>query len=344
VAAYSAALGLVVLAAAAAAVARESRAGSPAGAYEVRVVSADGMRWTEWIAPSGQWRMQDASGEAKVFDGRRYAAFSPSRGWYVREGSAAFLGYLMASPVSRSAVAAARGQRVGGQAPRPLSGKGVYSVQSGHHMFRVTVLRGLDRETVARRGLFGVPARTASIRARERPLGARPTLPVRAYWFGSAVAGRRATFTMEYSRRLTDSERAAGLSPRKETTAYVVFYELPSAGGHTSAEPGRNPPAGELQIVSQPIESPVAQAAIDAFNGKNGEESYPPFERFEVTLGGGERGTVYLDTADGVQPVSTGGTAFTTFSIATPTTLVSVTGTLTRGEVQALAVQLEAIS
>ena len=76
--------------------------------------------------------------------------------------------------------------------------------------------------------------------------------------------GTQATTATERSHARTPEELALGVGPRADTTVHITLYEAPGAQGHTSAEPGRPAPAGEIQVMSEPVTSAHAQGFIDA--------------------------------------------------------------------------------
>jgi hypothetical protein len=116
--------------------------------------------------------------------------------------------------------------------------------------------------------------------------------------------------------------------------SYIVFYELPSARGKSSALPGQDQPSWEIQVSSQPITLPAAQGAIEAANGRSGDLRYEPWPRTTVRLRNGEKVVVIPDAGEGTGPIRAG------FLVITEETLVKVTGEFTLGEIRSLAEQL----
>lgn len=320
--------------------------------YKVEVTLRIGRgieRWTEWIAPGrGAWRMQGAGKETIVFDGqRRYALTRLGQGTYVRAGSRRFLSYLAERSLSIPAVRAYVSGASEINAHSLRENKSVWVRRTAPREFelrykgsgmrvRAMVARRISASQAERLRLFVIPERDVISAATERPVGARPALPIRAYWFGPSIASRVAETTVEHRLALPNT------SPRRNVSAYMVFYELPAALGATTAYPGVAPPEGELQVVSLPIDSAAAQGAIAAFNGRNGDVTYPPWPRFTVDSPNGETLTVVPDHADAA-PTGNASFEYSSFSVITPTTLVSVVGPLTLSEIRGLAAQLRPI-
>jgi hypothetical protein len=309
---------------------------------------------TEWISPAtGEWRFEE-DGRVKIYSRGRYAVIDPITGASVRSGSARIMGYLA----------------IGAVALEPLklyiSGKREGSVSERTREVRITIsssgamalrfrrdgvpLRGVVTNTMRTDeaealGLFDVPLDQAISTTTERPLGSRPTLPVRAYWLGREFAGRRATTTMEFARDVPAAMARVGANAdRLSARAYVTMYELPSAGLASSAVPGRLPPQGEIMIVSQPLSLALSQANVRAMNGVNGEHEYAPWPREVVTLVNGERATIVPNLADGVQTVRSGEEQVWQFAVITEQTLTWVSGGFDLRSIGEVAAQLRPVS
>lgn len=304
--------------------------------YRLAVVArgSDGVqRWTEWIdAASGAWRME-AAGSVRIFAGRSYVVDDGPAGVSIRTGSPGFLGTLRDLAVTRDAVRA--------RTPARLQVGMILTFTRRQMRIRARVVERMSRAAADRRRVFAARAEPNE-RLTERPAGARPSIPVRAYWFGASAMGRDAVTSVEAVIRRTREQARIGISPQHEAVAYVTLYERPDARGASSAQPGTPPPADELQVVNVSVDSPGAQGAISAFNGRNDDLVYEPWPRFGVQLANGEPATVVPDQsepADLRRP-----DVFAAFSVITATTLVSVTGVLTIEEIRELAQQLVPLS
>jgi hypothetical protein len=285
---------------------------------------------------TGRWRIEQ-EGETIIFTGDSYVTVSESDGVAVRTGSPAYLGYLVERAISRRPLhsyVAGRAPRNGVEVTTMEGGKARLEFQSGHGVVAATIEETVSPAEAERRGLFSIPAPVRST-AREVPVGITASLPVRAYWLGPAVQGRSAVFATEHFTPLTDELlRSPGWSERDEAIVHSTFYELPSARGRSSALPNQEGPEGEIQVVSQPIAAVVAQVAVRAYNGRNGDFEYKPWRRETVQLANGEQAVLIPDRADGVGRVRTG------FAVLTETTLINVVGQIAVADMAALARQL----
>ena len=306
--------------------------------YKLSVSVADGReRATEWVTWSGFWRSERPDGGIRMYTKtsrsaihHSYATFYPNTGFSVRTGSAAFLG----SAVDGSLALAAVKSYAGGNATRDEVE--VTTTPEGKTQLRFTV-RGLRVVATIeeRTGLidptesatFRIPEQQVTSVTTERFPGERPAGDVRPYWFGMKFGQRRVVTTIEHARR----------RPIRELV-YVALYELPSAGGRSSALPGQGAPVGELQVSSQPVKSTLAQRAINAFKGSNGGLRYKPWPRTTVKLRSGERVTVVPSRSEGIGPVRAG------FSVITKSTLVGVSGSVQLKNIPALARKLRRIN
>ena len=290
---------------------------------------------------TGAWRSQ-VSDRRYVVKGNQYAVVNLDDGSvYHRIGSPSFLGYLRQSDAlfalrqfkggARTLSARGVGLRVG----KTSAGRTVLrAVRGGKLLFAVTIQRRISDGEAAKQGLFSIRQGGPPDVEREVPVGQAPTLPVQAYWFGRQVNGTQATTATERSHARTPEELASGVGPRADTTVHITLYEAPGAQGHSSAEPGRPAPAGEIQVMNEPVGSAHAQAFIDALNGHNGEYVYPAWPRSQVTLGNGEQATVVPDQFDSDGPVREG------FFVITDKTLVHVSGSFPLKAIPALAASL----
>jgi hypothetical protein len=297
--------------------------------------------WTEYIEPkTGRWRIETADGRAKIYDGHRYAVSDPITGTTIRTGSPEFIGYLADAAISRPLVqhfALGAGLPEGIRVLTPAGPAGTkprYEITRNGFSTTATIEQEMDISA----DRLSPPTEEITISTVERQLGTMPTLPVNAYWFGTQVQGRSATTTIEIRQRPASLVRKYVRS-RGNADLYIVFYELPSAQGRSSAHPGQQAPQGEIQVVNQPVSSDLAQGAIDAFNGVNREYRYTAWPKDEVTLRNGEKATVVVDRAEGPALVN-GELRFSSFSVITATTLVSVVAPVTESEATQLASEL----
>lgn len=303
----------------------------------LRAVDGPGGR-TEWVDPqSGRWRIEE-DGETIIYTGDSYITVSKSDGVAVRTGSPAYLGYLVERAMSTRPLlsyVSGRPEESGVDVKASADGKTQLHFSLGEKALVVaTVEKTISPAAAESLGLFTVstPARTI---AREVRVGVPATIPVRAYWFGPSLGRRAAVFATEHFTPLTDDLlKSPGWSERDEAIVYSTFYELPSAEGKNSALPDQDPPPGELRVVSQPVTAAVAQVAIQAYNGRNGDLEYAPWPRKKVTLANGEQAVVIADRADSLGRIRAG------FAVITETTLVNVVGRVSVEEISALAEQL----
>jgi hypothetical protein len=146
----------------------------------------------------------------------------------------------------------------------------------------------------------------------ELPPGAKPSLPVEAYWFGPMVGAAEAITAREI--------RSHGPS-----YSYSVYYELPSAEGRTSAEPGKAPPPGEIHVINLARRGEVIRKTI---------ATYEQGKQATITLAGGEEATFFPFPG----PSEVG------FAVVTKSTLIQVLGPgvtlLVEEERKAMAVRL----
>jgi hypothetical protein len=298
--------------------------------------------WNEYVQPStGKWRIEAEDGQVRVFSGNQVASVDPLVGPSIRVGSPKFLGYLVDAAVSASAV---KHLALGTELPNgirvltPAGANPRYEVTRGRLSAVVTVHGQEDLPA----SQLAPPTGDVGIKTTERQVGVAPTSSVSAYWLGPQFRGRTAVTAVEIRQRPTEflQER---VHHRASADLYITFYERPGSLGTTSAYVGHATPEGEIQVVNQDVSSELAQGAIDAFNGKNGEYRYPSWPREQVVLANGERATLVMDRAEA--PVSQSGELrFSSFSIITNSTLVSVIAPVTKEEAKDLATGLQPIT
>jgi hypothetical protein len=184
--------------------------------------------------------------------------------------------------------------------------------------FRLVVEGQISSAEAERRKLFDLPAGPAVNVDRELDVGERPTLPVKAYWFGPTLEHREAVAEREY--RLWGAP--PGLhrpgSPSVPETAHVTFYVPPSERAKSNAIPGLEEYAeDEVQVVSQPLGEPIVEWTLKTYDGRAGTGArYRRVPRVRITLSNGESATLYFTDEQETKG----------FSILTKTTLVSVHG------------------
>jgi hypothetical protein len=201
----------------------------------------------------------------------------------------------------------------------------------GGLVVRAKLIRQLSPREVRSQRIFIIPRRSATVTATERQVGSRPAHGGPAYWFGPSVAGRLAVTVVEH-------QSLANVAPRKDVSAYIVFYERPSVGKRTSAQPGQAPPEGELQVISRSITEPAAQGALDAFNGVTGDVHYKPWPRFSVRLPDGRSAVAVVEAGDrGVPDPVTPSAQISGFSVLTDDALISIVGEMTVAEARVIA-------
>lgn len=277
----------------------------------------------EWVSPAtGAWRAKEGT-RTMVYRPGFYASVSSAQGTYVRAGSDKFLGYLRDGAVSLRPIGAQSGGLTRSVRRAPMRPGGTTTFNRGHARVTVRALGEDQLSAASARTLFTPGLENVSRTAIEVAPGTRPTLPVKAYWLGLSAFGRMARMSVEYRKVRTPRELAAGLTRRLEATAYMTFYELPTAMT-TSAVPGSTPPAGEIQIVNQPRDLPLSQAALAAFDGINGDLRYDPWPREKVTLKSGESATVIPNFGEGAETAAEGEPTYRQFAVVTSETIVWV--------------------
>ena len=273
--------------------------GVPAGpVYRVAITVAapEALAWTEWIAPKSGHCRSEAPGRAKIVGGRSYAVIDDFT-THVRTGSKAFLGYLTDVCASLTLL-----REPTGDAALDLVWRGVPLVAKVEERLSAS-------EAVAER-LFTVAVTDIDTYDVERVARAAAPRGKSVYWLGPAVAGRRAIHAVEHFDR---TGGATGTSPSSVTT---VFYELPSAGGRTSAFLGAGVPRGELQVRSQLKTEATAKQRLAALQTQLATRTARHLQPIEIKLANGERASMIRD-ASADEP---------TFYVVTKKTLVSVTG------------------
>jgi hypothetical protein len=149
----------------------------------------------------------------------------------------------------------------------------------------------------------------------ELPPGAKPSLALEAYWFGPTMGAAEAITAREI--------RSHGPS-----FSYSVYYELPSAEGETSADPGKAPPPGEILVTSIARRGAVIRKTI---------ATYQQGKHTTIALADGERATFFPFPG----PSESG------FAVLTESTLIRVVGPgvtlLVEEERKAMAVRLRPV-
>jgi hypothetical protein len=260
--------------------------------YKVSVVALDGQAVDgriEWVAPAtGQWRAEQegTAGEKSVL------IYSPPRwtneGNYVAVGSPDFIagyadGSIALEPLRKHL---ASGGKESGMVRATLDGHEVEFVIEEH----------ITQAEARRRGLFKISLANTTTVVRELPVGAKPALPIKPYWFGPKVDEAEALIATE--------TRSHGPSYR-----YDLFYELPAAGGKSSALPNEVPPPGEIQVLSSPVRRAGTSPTV---------KQYMLGKHAPIVLANGERATFF--------PFPAAGSSEAGFAVLTKTTLVHVVG------------------
>lgn len=227
------------------------------------------VKYLEWVAPNrGWWRAESADGTGfattQIYARNMHVTDHNDGPPSVRIGSPVFLGYLAEPSLGLRAL----------QGSEPWEVGDMVQAESRGRPFSATIEERITLEEAERRGIFAIPEKQFDLH-RELAPGEQPTLAVQPYWFGPSIAGREAVTATEG--RFTDNDG--------EVLTYTTRYELPSAGGKSSAQPGQTPPQGEIQVVSQPVDGWRAQKASNA-----------PADRkpVEVTLANGEDALLYV--------------------------------------------------
>ncbi len=302
----------------------------------------------EWAALStGTWRA-DLDNQTFVSSDEDYVVIdNDSQSVYHRMGSAVFMGDLHAAPDGVLAV------RTYFQGDSTLHDRGVslkvstdgaghskldaFDDATGKLVFTVTVDQHVTDQEAADGHLLDVTPSMPHTTDNQIAIGASPRLDLTAYWFGRTVKTWYAAAAAEHTRVRTSAQVMAGMSTRGEAQVYMTFYEQ-SGVQATSAQPGLTErPDGELQVSSEPIASAHAQGLLDAIDGKNGEENYPPWQRSTVKLEDGETVVVVPSQFDGDGPTRSG------FFVITADTLVSVAGEVASTDIPGLAALLKPI-
>jgi len=221
---------------------------------------------------------------------------SHALGFSSRTGDAKFMGVLADGSLTLDALrayAAARAAEAGIE---------VTTTQDGRTQLRfrksgrdVTAVISEQHEIASPTGdVFDLPDGEVVSLDTQRKAGQASGIGVRAYWPGRAVLGRTAAIAVDH------------LDRRVGTGVHFTLYELPAAGGQSSAIPGQKRPSGEIQVASEPRTATLAQRRIAALNGRNGNLRYKPWPRTTQRLRSGERVTVVRDRSEG----TTGARAF----------------------------------
>lgn len=299
---------------------------------QVTATTAQGAEsWTEWVAPvSGRWRIE--ADRTYVYTGGAYVVLTGGDSAYVRTGSAAFLGALPSRAVSRDALRTyLAGGSAGVGATRLPDGRTELGFRRGTISYVAVIEEKISAAEAEARKLFGVPLEQVTSSTTERRVGERPAQPLPVYWLGRTYFRWKAIAAVEQYAGPSPDQRSRELRPRVPVTSYVVFYELASARGKSSALPGERPPAGEIRVLSQSVTSWVARRAIEAYNGRNGGLRYRPWPRTTLTLSSGEKAVLIPDLSEGATAVRRG------FAVITKTALVNVSGSFKLAVIPAIA-------
>lgn len=290
-------------------------------------------QWVEWVAPdTGRWRIEEAD-RTYLFTGTSYTVLDRRQGAHVRTGSALFLGTLVDRAVSRDALRNFLAGNLTGLEVKELpDDKTELGFQRGSTRIIATIDEKVPAAAAEERKLFVVPADQITSSSTERPVGVRPGLSIKAYWLGARALGRSAVTAIDYfAGPARDRNGSRASQTNGPVSSHVTFYELPAAAGKSSALPGSRAPAGEVQVLSQPIGSWTAQRAIRAYNGINGTLRYKRWPRTSVTLANAEKVTVIPDRGESTGKTRNG------FAVITRTTLVNVTGNFKLNSIPAAA-------
>jgi hypothetical protein len=301
--------------------------GVPEGSvYRVTLSVRDGA-WTEIVAPlSGHCRREDPGEHVEIAGGRTRAIVDRTTGVSIRTGSPEFVFGRLGDRCS--ALTPIRERLARGEATHA-------GTLFGFERDGIAVTARVEEEMTARgaaeRRLFAVPLERLLTYDLERVVGARPSLPIRAYWFGRSFAGRRATRAIEHFDYYADQ-----LERRRPTLVYMLFYQLP--GSRLGGKPGERNPPGEIQVTSQPLDQRLARNTLAAINGVNGGMRTKPWPRRRITLANGERATLVPARWESAGRIRNG------FLVITRRTLVSVVFRVRLTDIPALARRLRPIS
>jgi hypothetical protein len=201
---------------------------------------------TEWIAPAtGSWRQETVdcsrSRNLYVYSDRRFSSLYEGHPRDVRIGSPAFLAPNVDDSMSLRVIGSADDLQVG----EVLHGRAATGIA-----YSVKVEERIPLSEARRRGLFRVRVEEGDWLTRELEPGARPTLPVKAYWFGPALAGRRAFAAQELR--------------NDDGVLHITCYGDPAeiAAKKTHCLPSRGEPRREFQVVSQSLTGKLAQREL----------------------------------------------------------------------------------
>lgn len=306
----------------------------------VSATAKDGQssQWTEWVEPtSGRWRIEQA-GRTYIYTGSSYAILDRRQGAHVRTGSTLFLGSFPNRSVAREPLRKYLAGDTAGLDVTEVDGKVELEFRRPEAEMLAAIVETIPPAEVQQRRLLVVPAEDVTSTVTERRVGTRPTLPIKAYWFGMRFAGRLGTIAVEHFAGPPAARGGARTNATGPSFGYhLTFYELPAAAGKTSAYPGQRVPAGEVQVMSQAVTSTVAKRTIKAYDGISGQLRTKAWPRSSVKLANGETATVIPDRSGGTGKVRKG------FAVISRTTLVVVTGTFKLSQIPAAAALLRPI-
>jgi hypothetical protein len=206
---------------------------------------------TEWVAPTtGSFRSEgmDCSGSdyLRIYSNGRYLSSLAGQPTSVRIGSRAFIGSNADESASLQVIASAGDPQVGD----------VLEWTSGNGLpYSVTVEEVVPLAEAQRRGLFDVQVERADFIDRQLKPGAKPTLPMKAYWFGPRIAGLRAFVASELR--------------NDDGLIYITCYGNPAeiSAGKTHCLPSRDEPTREVQVVSQTVTGKLAKRELARLEG-----------------------------------------------------------------------------
>jgi hypothetical protein len=315
--------------------------------YKLTVTSPNadsGGPTTEWVSlNNGTWRAE-LEDQTFIANPDGYVVIDhPSGSVYRRTGPPSFMGDLGSAP---DGVLALKAHLKG---DTTLKQRGLHlrvgQDQAGHLKLdvldtsdklalEVTVEGRVSDEEAAAAQLLDTNPAQVHVTDRALAVGQAPASAITGYWLGPSVANWHAAAAAQHSRTRTPEQIAAGMNARGESQVIVTLYERPGVKV-TGVQPGvLTRPDGELQVVSESVTSAHAQGLIDAFDGKNGDETYAAWPRSTVTLANGEQATVVPSQFDG------DGQVRDAFFVITNSTLVQITGDVALSDIPALAARL----
>jgi hypothetical protein len=298
----------------------------------------------EWASlATGVWR-EDVDDQSFIADSGSYAVIDHDSGSvYRRTGSPDFIGVLNETPTGVLALKAYlkgdttlsnHGIQVAASTMANGKTKLTATDAQGQVAFYATIEGKLsDEEAESSHVLEAAPV-APQVVDREMAVGNGSPAGIRAWWLGRTFNGLHVQTGVEHVRGRTAQEVASGMSDRGDVHTVVLLYERPGQQV-TSATPGpSHAPAGEVQVSSEPLNTGHAQALVRAFNGTNGDETYPAFPRTAVALANGEAADAIPDLFEGDTSARHG------FFVVTADSLISVNGDFSVDDLGKVAAQL----